>query len=46
LLAAFGPQRGAEIEAVEVYEISEYASRPDAAERRRLFPSASCLEHG
>ena len=27
LIAAYGPQRGAEIEAVEVYEISEYASR-------------------
>jgi N-acetylglucosamine malate deacetylase 1 len=45
LIAAFGPERGAEIEAVEVYEISEYASRPDRAECQRLFPAARCLEH-
>ncbi len=44
LIAAFGPQRGAEIEAAEVYEISEYASRPDGAQRQRLFPTACCLE--
>jgi N-acetylglucosamine malate deacetylase 1 len=44
LIAAFGPQRGAEVEAVEVYEISEYASRPDPAECRRLFPAAYCPE--
>ncbi len=45
LIAAFGRQRGAEIEAVEVYEISEYASRPEGAERQRLFPAARFLEH-
>ena len=45
LIAAFGPQRGAEIEAAEVYEISEYASRPDRAQLQRLFPGARCLEH-
>jgi LmbE family N-acetylglucosaminyl deacetylase len=44
LIAAFGPQRGAEIEAAEVYEISEYASRPKGDQRQRLFPTAKCLE--
>jgi len=44
LMAAFGPQRGAEIEAVEVYEMSEYAARPVGAERQRLFPTACCVE--
>ncbi len=45
LITAFGQQRGAEVEAVELYEISEYASRPDGAERQRLFPTAHFLEH-
>jgi N-acetylglucosamine malate deacetylase 1 len=40
LIAAYGPQRGNEIEACEAYEISEYASRPDAARREQLFPTA------
>ena len=43
LLAAFGPQRGAEIEAAEVFEISEYASRPDGARRQQLFPGGVSL---
>ncbi len=43
LCAAFGPQRGAEIEAAEVYEISEYASRPDDVRRQQLFPTGHCL---
>jgi LmbE family N-acetylglucosaminyl deacetylase len=46
LIAAYGPQRGMETEAVEVYEISEYASRPDEADRRRLFPTGCCLTQG
>jgi LmbE family N-acetylglucosaminyl deacetylase len=43
LVAAYGAQRGAEIEAAEVYEISEYAARPDEALRARLFPTARYL---
>jgi LmbE family N-acetylglucosaminyl deacetylase len=46
LTAAYGPQRGREIEAVEVFEISQYALRPDKVERQRLFPTARCLEPG
>ena len=46
LVAAYGPQRGAEIEAAEVYEISEYAARPAGAERQRVFPGARCVERG
>lgn len=38
LIAAFGEDRGRQIEAAEVYEISEYAAQPDAARRERLFP--------
>ena len=45
LIAAFGPQRGAEIEAAELYEISEYASRPDEVQRQRLFPTGRFLTH-
>jgi N-acetylglucosamine malate deacetylase 1 len=43
LISAFGPQQGAEIEAAEVYEISEYAARPDEARKQRLFPTARFL---
>jgi LmbE family N-acetylglucosaminyl deacetylase len=38
LIAAFGEARGRQIEAAEVFEISEYAAQPDAARRERLFP--------
>jgi len=38
LIAAFGPERGRQIEAVEVFEVSEYAAQPDEARRRQLFP--------
>jgi LmbE family N-acetylglucosaminyl deacetylase len=38
LIATYGQQRGAAIEFAEAYEISEYARRLDAQERRRLFP--------
>jgi LmbE family N-acetylglucosaminyl deacetylase len=43
LVTTFGAQRGAAIEAAEVYEISEYAAQPDAALRERLFPTARYL---
>jgi N-acetylglucosamine malate deacetylase 1 len=39
LIAAFGPERGRQIEAAEVFEISEYAGRADEEKLRRLFPS-------
>ncbi len=42
LIAAYGPQRGREIELVEVYEISDYAAAADQATRQRLFPGAKC----
>jgi len=38
LIAAYGPERSQQIEAVEVFEISEYAAQPDEAARKRLFP--------
>ncbi len=38
VVAAYGPRRAAEIEHVEVFEISEYGSPLDEAARRRLFP--------
>lgn len=40
LISAYGPQRGRQIEACEVFEISEYASRPDSVRRAELFPTA------
>jgi N-acetylglucosamine malate deacetylase 1 len=40
LVAAYGAACGGQIEAAEVYEISEYAFQPDAALRQRLFPTA------
>jgi len=42
LVAAYGEQRGREIEFCEVYEISEYAASADLARRRELFPNAVC----
>ena len=44
LIAAFGPQRGAEIEAAEVYEISEYASPLYARADAPTASSASSAE--
>jgi LmbE family N-acetylglucosaminyl deacetylase len=38
LIAAFGEVRGNQIEYTEMYEISEYAGKWNAAARRRLFP--------
>lgn len=38
LIAAYGPERGAQIEFAEAFEVSEYASPLDAAARQRLFP--------
>ena len=40
LVAAYGPQRGWQIEACEVFEISQYGQRPDALRRAELFPTA------
>ena len=37
--STFGPARAAAIEVVEVYELSEYGRRSDAALRERLFPT-------
>jgi len=42
LIAAFGPERGNQIEFCEVYEISQYAAAADLARRRELFPEAVC----
>lgn len=43
LIAAYGAERGAAIEAAEVFELSEYAAKADRALRQRLFPTARCL---
>lgn len=42
LVAAYGPERGAQIEFCEVYELSEYAAAADLARRQELFPGAVC----
>jgi len=42
LIAAYGPQRGREIEFCEIYEMSEYAASADLARRQQLFPGAVC----
>jgi LmbE family N-acetylglucosaminyl deacetylase len=42
LIAAYGPERGREIEFCEVFELSEYAASADLARRRQLFPGAIC----
>ncbi len=41
LIAEFGPERGREIQYVEAYEISEYASSLSDEMRGRLFPTRS-----
>lgn len=38
LIAAYGQDRGSQIEFAEVYEISEYGSPLDGPARKRLFP--------
>jgi hypothetical protein len=38
LVDACGDQRGAAVEFIEMFEISEYARQPDAEYRRQLFP--------
>ncbi len=38
LVETYGPARGSQVEFAEVFEVSEYASPLDAAERKRLFP--------
>jgi LmbE family N-acetylglucosaminyl deacetylase len=42
LIAAFGTQRGSQIEFCEVYEISDYAAAASLERRRQLFPGAFC----
>jgi LmbE family N-acetylglucosaminyl deacetylase len=42
LIAAYGEERGRQIEFVEVYEISDYAAAADQPTRQRLFPGAKC----
>jgi LmbE family N-acetylglucosaminyl deacetylase len=42
LIAAYGPERGRQIEFCEVYEMSEYAASADLARRQQLFPGAVC----
>ena len=44
MLAAYGPQHSSQIEAIEVYELSEYARRPDEALRQQLFPTARPID--
>jgi hypothetical protein len=44
LVEAYGADRGAAIEACEVFEISEYGASADLPARRRLFPTAKCRE--
>ncbi len=38
LVAAYGPERGTQIELAEVFEISQYGAALDEAARARLFP--------
>jgi LmbE family N-acetylglucosaminyl deacetylase len=42
LIAAYGEERGRQIEFVEVYELSDYAAAADQPTRERLFPGAKC----
>ncbi|NQU23522.1 MAG: PIG-L family deacetylase [Candidatus Nealsonbacteria bacterium] len=46
LIAAFGEERGRQVELVEVFELSDYAASADAATRERLFPGAHCRGPG
>jgi N-acetylglucosamine malate deacetylase 1 len=41
LIAAYGEERGSQIEFAEIYEISEYAAAMNDSVRQRLFPFAS-----
>lgn len=43
LRAAFGDERGSQLENLEAYELSEYAAQPSAARLQQLFPTAHCL---
>ncbi len=38
-VATYGDQRGAAVEFIEMFEISEYARQPDSEYRRQLFPN-------
>ena len=40
LIAAYGEERGGQIEFAEIYEISEYAAALDDSTRQKLFPFA------
>ena len=40
LITRIGPEQGEQIEFIEMYEISEYAAQPDAADLSVLFPNA------
>lgn len=42
LIAAFGEERGRQIEFCEIYELSEYAAAADLPRRQELFPGAFC----
>jgi hypothetical protein len=39
LIETYGRDRGSQMNAVEVFEVSEYAAQLDADARRRLFPA-------
>lgn len=39
LVAAHGDERGAAVDFIEMFEISEYARQPDTKLRRQLFPN-------
>src|SRR5439155_16219165 len=38
VVQTYGPERGAAVQYVEAFEVSEYGAPLDAAERARLFP--------
>ncbi len=40
LITRLGPEQGGQIEFIEMFEISEYAAQPDAANLSLLFPQA------
>lgn len=42
LVAAYGEERGRQIEYCEVFELSQYAASADLDRRRQLFPGAFC----
>lgn len=43
LAVAYGPERATQIEAVEAFEISEYAAKADSAALERLFPQPAVV---